>query len=377
MSLHLITGYAGEEHITSADQGAYNMGTYGEGEFVLDRGNKFEASVVSNNSISIADGEALMQGRFIKLAAGTTESVSIDNGTQGMNRRDLICIHYEKDSGTGVETASFVVKKGTETSSTPTDPSYTTGDITDGSDLINEMPLYRVNISGLNISSLDTMFSLKVSMVDYMDNYQLPVASSSRLGGVKVGGEGIGFNNQKLELNLAGQYPASVGVKYGQKGGARLITGDIEKCFGGIVANNDGVIYNRPPKRINGDGISSLAYASTIVPGWNNDITVRIPKANLVNIGIPSYVASGTDEQIKKFIDNYYLLANVGFYANNAHLKVIAGWIYVETYYLPQGYLEITAKDSYSYESSNVTPETMWMNALIINGSGELPVPLS
>lgn len=187
MSLHLITGYAGEEHITSADQGAYNMGTFGEGEYVLDRGNKFEATVVTNNSISIADGEAMMQGRFIMLAPGTTETVSIDNGSQGMNRKDLICLHYEKDSGTGVESVSFVVKKGTESSSTPSDPSYTTGDITDGTDLVNETPLYRVNISGLTITSLDTMFSVKTSMVNYMDNYQLPKAASNVLGGVKIG----------------------------------------------------------------------------------------------------------------------------------------------------------------------------------------------
>ena len=82
---------------------------------------------------------------------------------------------------------SLVVKKGTESSSTPSDPSYTTGDITDGTDLINEMPLYRVNLTGLNISSLDSMFSVKVSMVDYMEDYQLPIASTSQLGGIKVG----------------------------------------------------------------------------------------------------------------------------------------------------------------------------------------------
>ena len=186
MALHLITGYAGQEHVTSADQGAYNMGTYGEGEFVLDRGNKLAATVASNNSIIIADGEAMMQGRFIKLPVGTTESVTIDNGTSGMKRRDLIVIRYSKDAGTGVESASFAVKKGTPSSGTPSDPSVTTGNITDGTDLVNEMKLYRVNIDGLNITSLDTLFSVKESMVDYMDAYQLPVASSGVLGGVKA-----------------------------------------------------------------------------------------------------------------------------------------------------------------------------------------------
>ena len=186
MALHLITGYAGQEHVTSADQGAYNMGTYGEGEFVLDRGNKLAATVASNNSITIADGEAMMQGRFIKLPVGTTESVAIDNGTSGMKRKDLIVLRYTKDANTGVETVAFAVKKGTPSSGTPSDPSVTTGDITDGNDLVNEMKLYRVNLDGINIASLDTLFSVKPPMVKYMDEYQLPVASSGVLGGVKA-----------------------------------------------------------------------------------------------------------------------------------------------------------------------------------------------
>lgn len=187
MALHLITGYAGEEHITSADQGAYNMGTFGEGEFVLDRGSKFAATVVTNNQITIANGEALMQGRFIKLAVGTTESVTIDNGSSGMKRKDLIVLRYSKDAGTGIESVALAVKKGTPSSGTPSDPAVTTGTITDGTDLVNEMKLYRVNLDGLNIVSVDTLFSLKTTMVEYMDEYQLPVADADTLGGVKIG----------------------------------------------------------------------------------------------------------------------------------------------------------------------------------------------
>lgn len=196
MALHLITGYAGVEHVTSADQGAYNMGTFGEGEFVLDRGSKFAATIASNNSITIANGEALMQGRFIKLPVGTTESVAIDNGTSGMKRKDLIVLRYTKNASTGVETVAFAVKKGTPVAGEPFDPSVTTGNITDGNDLVNEMKLYRVNLNGINIASLDTLFSVKPTMVEYMDEYQLPVATSSVLGGVKAYS-----NNQTLNLN--------------------------------------------------------------------------------------------------------------------------------------------------------------------------------
>lgn len=186
MALHLITGYAGQEHITSADQGAYNMGTFGEGEFVLDRGSKFAATVVTNNQITIANGEALMQGRFIKLAVGTTESVTIDNGSSGMKRKDLIVLRYSKDAGTGIESVALAVKKGTPDASSPSDPAVTTGTITDGTDLVNEMKLYRVNLDGLNIVSVDTLFSVKTTMVEYMDEYQLPVADADTLGGVKA-----------------------------------------------------------------------------------------------------------------------------------------------------------------------------------------------
>lgn len=187
MSLHLITGYAGQEHITSADQGAYNAATFGEGEFVLDRGAKFNATVLSNNSISIADGEAMMQGRFIKMPSGTSETVGIDNGTVGKKRNDLIVIRYSKDSSTSIETTSLMVIKGTETDGTAVDPEYTHGDITDGTDIVNEMPLYRVSLDGINISKITALFSVKVSMVEYMDSYQIIPARSNKLGGVKIG----------------------------------------------------------------------------------------------------------------------------------------------------------------------------------------------
>ena len=232
MALHLVTGSAGEAHITSADQGAYNMATYGGGEFVLDRGNKFVTTLVSNNAITVADGEAMMQGRYIRMTPGTSETVAIDNGSSGMKRNDLICLRYEKDDSTGYEAASFSVVKGTPSSGTPTDPTYTQGNITDGDALVNEMPLYRVYINGLNVETITPLFSVKISMVEYIDEYQLPVATANGLGGVKIGsnisiaddgkisvksasdtqlgivkiGAGIYFSNNKIGLKLYAEW---------------------------------------------------------------------------------------------------------------------------------------------------------------------------
>lgn len=187
MALHLITGYAGQEHITSADQGAYNEATFGSGQFVLNRGQKFKATILTNNSIQIADGEAMLQGRYIKMATGATETVSIDNGTSGYKRIDRIVIRYSKDTSTSVESASLVVIKGASTTTTPSAPAYTTGNITDGDDVVADMPLYTVNIDGINITSVVASFVTKTSMVDYMDNYQMPAATVVNKGAVRVG----------------------------------------------------------------------------------------------------------------------------------------------------------------------------------------------
>lgn len=161
MSLHLITGYAGAEHIQSQDQGSFNIAAFGGGQYVLDHGNKFEASLLAGNTIRIKDGDMMMQGRHIRLAAGTVEELTIENGSQGMLRNDLIVARYTKNNSTGVENVSFVVIKGTEAASSPTDPEYNTGNITDGNDLINDFLLYRVSLNGIDLTLSAPLFNVR------------------------------------------------------------------------------------------------------------------------------------------------------------------------------------------------------------------------
>lgn len=161
MGLHLVTGYAGEEHVTSADQGSYNAGVVAPGEYVLERGNKFAASIITNNKIRILDGDILMQGRHIRLNENTYEELDIENGNQGMKRKDLVVVRYTKNSISGIENATLEVIKGTPSSNNAEIPEYTSGDILGEHVLLNEMPLYRVEINGLSIEKLvqvyDTM----------------------------------------------------------------------------------------------------------------------------------------------------------------------------------------------------------------------------
>lgn len=155
---HLVTGYAGEEHIKSADQGSFNASFFGTGEYVMEAGNQFDASIMDNNTVRILDGDILMQGRHIRIEPNTYEDITITTGTAGKNRNDLICMQYKKEASSGIETAEIVVVKGSESTGTASDPEYTHGDII-GGDVKNQMPIYRVKVEGVVLSAIEPLFT--------------------------------------------------------------------------------------------------------------------------------------------------------------------------------------------------------------------------
>lgn len=157
-NMHLITGYAGKEHITATDQAAFNAALIGTGQFVLDKGKVLEAQVVSNNQIHILDGELMMQGRFVRLNPDAYVDLAIDNGTQGVKRNDLIVARYTKDSTTGIEEVNLVVIKGTAVDSNPVDPAITEADITNGEATLHDYPLWRIPLDGLNVGEPVALF---------------------------------------------------------------------------------------------------------------------------------------------------------------------------------------------------------------------------
>ncbi len=158
-NLHLVTGYAGEEHITSNDQGSFNAALMGTGEFVLERGKQFAAQVISNNKVRIFDGDLLMQGRHIRLKEDTYVDLFFENGMQGYKRTDLIAVRYEKDSVTNIESASLVVIKGVPTEDAYVSPEKITGNIICEHALQNDTLLYKVNFDGLGIQEPEKVFS--------------------------------------------------------------------------------------------------------------------------------------------------------------------------------------------------------------------------
>lgn len=156
-NLHLVTGHSGSAHVTSADHGSLYAAVFGAGHYVLNRGQKFAITVISNNTVRVADGDILMQGRHIRLNENSYVDLTIENGSSGSSRNDLIVCRYTQNQVSGEEECNLVVIKGTATTQAAADPEYTDGDIL-GGDEQADFPLYRIPLSGITIGTPVQLF---------------------------------------------------------------------------------------------------------------------------------------------------------------------------------------------------------------------------
>lgn len=207
---HLVTGYAGKEHIRSADQGSFNAAFFGDGEFVMSSGSRFAGAIINNNTVRISDGDMLMQGRHIRIEPNTYEDLTISTGTAGTNRIDLIVMTYEKNAASGIESAKLEVVQGTATSGTPSAPEIVSGDILNG-DLKNQMQLYAVYVSGVALTKISTQFMVCPTYKDLAIYYaqQFQNACETHLNSLNIIDSADAIDANSAANQLAG----ALGVK--------------------------------------------------------------------------------------------------------------------------------------------------------------------
>lgn len=147
--MEIVTGKAGVPHVSSADDGRRIAGEVGTGSYVLQTGGKLAPSLVDANTVRIATGDMIVQGRHIGITA--PEDVKVASGSQGKKRMDYICVHYTRDvsgsSPTLVEKVEWKVLQGTPGSSAAA-PSVPKGSIL-GGDADVTVPICSVTFDGL------------------------------------------------------------------------------------------------------------------------------------------------------------------------------------------------------------------------------------
>ena len=159
----VIDTQVGDVHVKDTQIADVNIGTYGSEDYVLSTGQKIRAELITNNTLRIFDGVMVYCGVRDSVAVDDYHDVTIENGSQGMNRNDIAVRYFKKDATTGYGAAEFKAIKGTPTSGTATDPEITVTDLRSG-DIDHSMKLYRVRLEGLNIVAVEPLFNVLMPM---------------------------------------------------------------------------------------------------------------------------------------------------------------------------------------------------------------------
>jgi hypothetical protein len=145
--MELVTGFAGQAHVDPIDMAHVNAVAFGHDAYLLDTQNKLEPTLETANKLVVDTGDLMIQGHHFTVVQ--SEEIALQSGVSGQKRNALVCARYEKAEGTGVESASWIVKYGTATTGTPADPSVITGNILDGVDSVHDEPIFRIEYDGI------------------------------------------------------------------------------------------------------------------------------------------------------------------------------------------------------------------------------------
>lgn len=231
----LITGAKGTAHVTSAQQGAINAYTIGPGAYII---SGCAATMPAANTLHIAAGYLLVQGRFVQV---TATDLTIANGTQGQKRHDLACLSYSSNGNPVVETSPLEVVQGTA-STNPVDP-IVTGSILNG-DATAQIPLWRVVLDGITPTVAQIATSINGLPAEHFSTTEQNAWSWTK------------YADGRCELDMADYYPGiniSMSPSYPGNG----YVGDVGPCpnypfavYGQAVyptmTSSDGGLYQRP-----------------------------------------------------------------------------------------------------------------------------------
>ena len=263
--MELVTGRAGTPHITSQQDRQRNQGTFGNGAYILKTGNQLAPVVQSSNKIQIKDGALMFQGALFSVKVGTVDEVTIANGSQGMQRKDLIVTRYTYDAGENVESAAWAVIQGTPAASNPVTPEYTEGDIQAG-DTTVECPVFIVTLDGINITGVEMVPEIAPDVPEIMAqleelNSKFPIITS--LGTYQNGV--IDLHDAKI---IYGIYPLHAFIPDTSSGGYKV---DIDLSDYGFTGEMWASVTPRYP---NGHPYVSIASVSASKVTLLSDVNV-------------------------------------------------------------------------------------------------------
>lgn len=161
--MKIISGKTGSPHVTSQQFRQIFEGIIGDESCILPCGEFLTPELQTNNSLKIRSGLMYHHGNLSTVELGTYDEVTIQNGTQGMKRIDLVVNRYTREEESGTEKNEWIVIQGTPHASSPTVPDYTEGNLQDG-DLVDDCPYLEVHLDGINVTEVKQLLSVANAM---------------------------------------------------------------------------------------------------------------------------------------------------------------------------------------------------------------------
>ena len=262
-----------EPRITPEDDAAIYESIVGtDGVFTV--GERFKATVISNNKVRIGNGVLNVGGHMGRTTYGDYVDVTIENGVSEQNRNDLIIARFVIGD---TDTYELDVKKGVS-GKEAVDPELVQEDLYNGGKT-REYPLYRVKIEGLSIVKVEQMFEIRPT-IPMLNKYLFDILRNSILKPIeksfimpyqnrcKITSEAVYASNIEVDfkIDLTMQYTINVANEQI----VAVITDDRYK-----------------PKTIKQFPIIEYAYASlsTLLVYPNGNISIYIPKGGAIQNG--------------------------------------------------------------------------------------------
>lgn len=220
MAFEIVDGMTGTKHISSDDLSALNIATIGKADCVLKYGDDFALTMQSANSATLGTGVGMVGGKRFWNQAAT--SLTVQSGTQGQKRNDLVVARYAKTSA-GIESITPVVIKGTPTTGTAADPEVTA----------NDLKLWRVPLDGISVGEPVKLFEPVASLATLGDS-----VSQARISWK------VPYSDSKIQLERIGNAVFCHGnVKFNYSGQCNYLTASeiLPKGFRPIQANTPAV----------------------------------------------------------------------------------------------------------------------------------------
>ena len=231
MAFEIVDGMTGTKHISSDDLSALNVATIGKANCVLEYGDNFKLTMASANKATLGTGVGMVGGKRFWNQAAT--SLTVQSGTQGQKRNDLVVARYAKTS-TGIESITPVVIKGTPSTGTAADPATTS----------NDLKLWRIPLNGISVGTPVKLFNTVASLASLEESvssetgYQFLYGNSFSTEHVAYHKKGFlvemfwNFSQETMQVFNAGTLPVEFRPAYS------FLMPAVRTLPNGIVSNN-------------------------------------------------------------------------------------------------------------------------------------------